>query len=284
MHFKKLPPLFLLILSLTLNASSDLKDEDATSKAATMTCAHFVQEITFGMKTQLVERFQNNKKIKEISPSFYPDLIEIHDIVTAHIMGELSLPRRVSIIMSLPKLAVKNCYLVAARALLFLRIDFSRMFIDHILAMPLAVPIQIDILTNAPERTLSSLTKFAAGYTPYANVKSTRTHLSTLLVQWQTNRPETANEMFKQAFGYWLQLTSRGIKLDPRDVVFYLIFGEGITQHQPYLGSSFGKARYYDDIFNLNDYVKNYEALEQDGFKEANASFWSSLGQAFGFY
>jgi hypothetical protein len=38
------------------------------------------------------------------------------------------------------------------------------------------------------------------------------------------------------------------------------------------------------DIFDLNDYVKNYEALEQAGFKKANTSFWSSLGQALGLY
>jgi len=316
MHFRKLTVSSLLIFSLTfsLSASYDLKDEEVTSKTATMTYDEFVEKVTSGIEQHLVRQVRDNEAIKEISPNFYPELISIYNIVTAKIIGELNQEQRVSIIESLPSLTEESCYLVAARALLFSRLDSSKLFgsgtlfttgkpeenwhesfISHVFKTPLIDTIEIENLRfdcavegkgDKPIliATIVTATKFAAGYSPYANVQSTKAHLGTLLVQWQTNRPETASEMFKQAFGYWRELKFQGAKLDPRDVVFYLIFGECISQHQPYLGSSFGKARYYDDIFDLNDYVKNYEALEQAGFKKANTSFWSSLGQALGLY
>lgn len=296
MPFRKLTPFFLLILPLTfaLSASSDLKDEEATNKTATMTCDQFIEETTSGMEQHLVTQVRDNEALKEISPTFFPELISIYNIVTANIMGELSHEQRVSIINSLPGLAVESCYLVAARALLFARIDTSFAFpnsddsrLIEVLGKALSIKTHAVSLPQSTKDIIA--TKFAADYAPYANVQSTQAYLGALLVQWQTNRPETANEMFKQAFGYWRELTFQGAKLDPRDVVFYLIFGEGITQHQPYLGSSFGIARMHDypDFFSLNDYVSNYEKLEQDAFKAKESYmswFLNSLGQALGLY
>ena len=63
MHFRKLNLSCLLIFSLTfaLNAPYDLKDEEVTSKTATMTYDEFVEKITSGMEQHLVTQVRDNK-------------------------------------------------------------------------------------------------------------------------------------------------------------------------------------------------------------------------------
>ena len=232
MHFRKFTScasLFFLSTAFALSATS--------CNAATMTYDEFIEKVTSGMEQCLVTQIRDNKAITEICPDIFPELIGIYSILTDNVMGELSQEQRGSIINSLPGLAAESFYLVAARALLFARIDTSFAFPnsgDSLLIEVLGKALNIKIhATSLPQSTGDKIpTKFAAGYSPYANVESTKAQLEQLLVQWQTNRPKTANEMFKQAFAYLKELDKKRTRLDPRDMVFYLIFGEGITQHQ----------------------------------------------------
>ncbi len=314
MHFRKLTSYVSLFFLPTLFALSVI-----SGNAATMTYDEFVDDVTSGIGQHLVKQVRNNEAIKEISPNFYPEITSIYNVVTANIMGELNQEQRVSIIESLPDLAVESCYLVAARALLFSRLDSSKLFgsgtlfttgkpeenwhesfISHVFKTPLTETIEIKIyqgfnyaVEEEADESILTATKFAAGYSPYVNKTATKRALKDLLNDWAEQKPPTANEMFKQAFAYWKSLDNAGTKIDPRDMVFYLIFGDGITHNPPYLGSdlgsSFGIVRMsnYPDFFWLNDYVSSYQALEQDAFKAKESYmswFLNSLGQALGLY
>lgn len=314
MHFRKLTSYVSLFFLPTLFALSV-----TSGNAATMTYDEFVDYVTPGIGQHLVKQVRNNEAIKEISPNFYPEITSIYNVVTANIMGELNQEQRVSIIESLPDLAVESCYLVAARALLFSRIDSSKLFgsgtllttgkpeenwhesfISHVFKTPLTETIEIKIyqgfnyaVEEEADESILTATKFAAGYSPYVNKTATKRALKDLLNDWAEQKPPTANEMFKQAFAYWKSLDNAGTKIDPRDMVFYLIFGDGITHNPPYLGSdlgsSFGIVRMsnYPDFFWLNDYVSSYQALEQDAFKAKESYmswFLNRLGQALGLY
>ena len=153
MHFRKLTSYVSLFFLPTLFALSV-----TSGNAATMTYDEFVDDVTSGIGQHLVKQVRNNEAIKEISPNFYPEITSIYNVVTANIMGELNQEQRVSIIESLPDLAVESCYLVAARGdssklfgsgTLFTtgkpEENWHESFISHVFKTPLTETIEIKI-------------------------------------------------------------------------------------------------------------------------------------------
>lgn len=116
----------------------------------------------------------------------------------------------------------------------------------------------------------------SAGITPIRDSHAIAYHMQPLLSQWNhVNYPRTAQNLFQQTFdfldalahGRVLHTNGDSVTLDPRDVVFYMIYGRGISQEHPQLALEYGFAGFLDDMFRVDDYQRLYESQE----KEAHA-------------
>ncbi len=90
-----------------------------------------------------------------------------------------------------------------------------------------------------------------------------------LFLFWKAQPPPDANDFFQTVFEHVQNLSKGGVFLDPRDVVFYMIFGEGISRYQGSLAPQFGVAMNFADVLLVREYIGIYETTEQYAFAEA---------------
>ena len=119
---------------------------------------------------------------------------------------------------------------------------------------------------------------------PIRNLKEIEVYLNPLFQMWNTSvYPATAENLFRQTFEYWENLADgrifgtegRHIVLDPRDVVFYMMFvGQGVERFHKIQGAlSFdngtlgqmedideGRNRFYKAM--ADNYIELYQAQE----------------------
>ncbi len=114
------------------------------------------------------------------------------------------------------------------------------------------------------------------------NLDEIDTWLTPLFQFWNlSGYPASANDMFQQVFSHMEKLQmgivpgtgGREIYLDPRDVVFYMIFGKGISPHNPTLDANNGIVIHMQDqnMFKVDDYVAQYQDQERRAFEQEQA-------------
>ncbi len=107
------------------------------------------------------------------------------------------------------------------------------------------------------------------------DVNVIQNHMNELDRKWQAITPATAEEMLRDTFEYLGELKRQDIYLDPRDVVFYLIFGTCKTHNGPggkfRLDPNFGPLADTQGMFRLDDYMMQYSQREQENFVAAQA-------------
>jgi hypothetical protein len=137
------------------------------------------------------------------------------------------------------------------------------------------VPVTPEALAQfAPQQPAAAAAPAPERIQAIRNLGDIEEYLRPLTDRWNTMPPANDTALLQQAFEYINNLANgqvpgtdgQHIVLDPRDVVFYLIFGKGVTREGGTLSST---ELLYD--LNVADYIAQYQPREQQAYVEAKA-------------
>jgi hypothetical protein len=143
----------------------------------------------------------------------------------------------------------------------------------HIPADARLVPINAEILANIA-REETTVTPASERIRMIRNLDAIEEYLKPLTNGWMYAAPTSGIDLLRQTFNYIVSLTrgevpgtdGRRIFLDPRDVVFHLIFGKGVTRE----GGTLANTLLVEEL-NVDDYIAQYQAKEQAAYRVAKA-------------
>jgi hypothetical protein len=102
------------------------------------------------------------------------------------------------------------------------------------------------------------------------DLKAIGVHMQELVQKWQASPPRSTKQVFNDTFNYVQELVRADIFLDPRDVVFYLIFGSCETHsHRFEFDPTKGFVDGLAGMFGVEDYRQQYEGTERQTFTDA---------------
>lgn len=135
------------------------------------------------------------------------------------------------------------------------------------------VPINAEILANIA-REEATVTPAPERIRVIRNLDAIEEYLKPLTNSWMYVAPTRGTDLLRQTFNYIVSLArgevpgtdGRRIFLDPRDVIFHLIFGKGVRSE----GGTLANTLLVDEL-NVDDYVAQYQAKEQAAYREAKA-------------